>query len=510
MTGIHFALSSSSALLLRFSRSVGGWFAVILFVLAMPQQVFCEVFASSTAAYSILGTGVGARGSALGDSYVALVEDASALFWNPGALGCLQRPMIQTDYRHFPLGGQEQVLAGVLPVHHSGVLGCDITYRDLGTQDGYDAQGVSTQSFHPNDFAFGFGWGIPLSPRVSVGFRTLWFRQNAPDYHETGLVENVGVLVIPCNNVRLGAALKNMGLDTNGFSLPVEMNIGLSRVSQWGEGAEHSLGTAVGLDFRAHDLSRFNMGLEYSYRSAFFLRMGWAPRWGENELNTLQSFTTGVGFSKNGWALDYALTSQAELGWEHRISITWMPPWSKDSARDGMNKNQKREESATPLSNLNVLGSGENVASNTSRGTAKRMDSTRLSQKEGGVSTGKTTTGMDLPPIQESVMTQSSAVTSTSPEQSKDAVVLKFQLVEEDDSNWTPLQLCQRAEKALSEGKADEALSYYQKCVARNPLFEKAWIRISQIQYQKAMEAAQKALKADPQNESLKRWLERH
>jgi hypothetical protein len=510
MIGFHFPSGSRFAPLRRFSRSVGVWFAVILFIILMPRQVFCEVFASSAAAYPVLGTGVGARGTALGDSYVALVEDASALFWNPGALGFLQRSMIQTDYRHFPLGGQEQVLAGVLPLNHSGVLGCDITYRDLGTQDGYNAQGDPTQSFHPSDLAAGFGWGIPLSPRVSVGFRTLWFRQSAPDYHETGLVENVGVLVIPMNNVRFGAALKNMGLDTNGFSLPLEMNIGLSRVSQWGEGGDQSLGTAAGLDFRAHDLSRFNMGLEYSYRSAFFLRMGWTPRWGDNELNSIQGFAAGVGFSRDDWALDYALTSQAELGWEHRISVTWMPPWAKASAYDGINKNQMRGEPSITPSNLNVPCSEENVAPTTYRKTIGRPDSAKLSKKESGVSTDNTNVGMDLPPVQESGVMLSNGVTSAAPDRSKDAVVLKFKLMEEDDSNWTPLQLCQRAEKALSEGKSEEALSYYQKCVARDPHFEKAWIRISQIQYQKAMEAAQKALKADPQNESLKRWLERH
>lgn len=494
-------------------REASRWIRCILLVglsFLAPGWVSPEVLDAGTTAYPILATGVGARGSAMGDSYVALVEDASALFWNPGALGCLQRPMIQTDYRHFPLGGQEQVLAGVLPLNHLGVLGCDITYRDLGTQDGYNAQGDPTQSFHPSDLAAGFGWGIPLSPRVSVGFRTLWFRQSAPDYHETGLVENVGVLLIPMKNVRFGAALKNMGLDTNGFSLPLDMNIGLSRVSQWGKGGDHSLGIAVGLDFRAHDLSRFNMGLEYSYRSSFFLRMGWAPRWGDNELNTLQSFTTGAGISKKGWALDYALTSQAELGWEHRISVTWMPPWAKTSAYDGINKNQKRGEPSTPPSNLNVPGSGENVAPTTFHRTIERPDSARLSKKEAGVSTDKTNAGMDIPPVQESGVMLSNGVTSAAPDHSKDAVVLTFQLMEEDDSNWTPLQLCQKAEKALSEGKPDEALSYYQKCVDRDPHFEKAWIRISQIQYQKAMEAAQKALKADPQNDSLKRWLERH
>jgi hypothetical protein len=408
------------------------------------------------------------------------------------------------------LGGQEQVLAGEVPVKNLGVLGCDFTYRDYGSQDGYDDQGRHTQAFHPYDVSVGIGWGIALSPMLSVGIRTLWFRQGALSYHEKGLLENAGILLGPWKNYKIGVTLKNIGLDSNGFSPPVEMNAGMARQLQWGEAGRHGLCSAFGLDLREHNQHRLNLGFEYAYQKMFFVRMGWAQRWKGNELGAIQGLTVGAGVSKNGWALDYALTSQAELGWVNRISIAWMPPWQKAPIQVRQAKNRLGSElplvfpgvdKPGPLQEIIQPKVRESVEKNVSSPLSQTGDSGRVLRKsmtlEGYGSSGS----------------EAALPTKTTPTvngRTKDAVVLKFKLEEENDADLSWQQLYRKAEKALSEDNLDIALSCYQKCVEKEPGFEKAWIRISQIQYQKALEAAQKALKANPENESLKLWLKQH
>lgn len=471
---------------------------LVCLVLGLPAGGSTAVLDAGAAAFPILATGVGARGTAMGDSYVALVDDASALFWNPGAMGRLQRPILQTDFHHLPLGGHDQVFAGASPIQNLGVLGCDLTYRDYGSQDGYDAQGHPTESFQPCDLSAGVGWGISLSPVVSVGARALWFHQGAAGYHETGLVENVGVLLGPWKRIRLGASLKNMGLDSNGFSPPAEMNLGMVLESQGKQGDRHRFNTALGVDFREHHQHRFNLGVEYSYRKAFFLRMGWAPRWDDNELGDLQGFTSGVGFSKSDWSLDVSLSSQAELGWEQRLTLSWLPPWkgSLNPTRAGADKG--RVMTPNPMGEEPPRKIGKTMPFE--QGISDQADRRRLPPMVGEEP-------LSVPMINEKSATLSAPV---APGRSEDAVVLKFQVMEEEDLNGTPNQLYQRGEKNMARGETDHALSCYQKCVDKDPGFEKAWIRISQIQYQKALEAARNALKTHPNNESLKSWLNRH
>ena len=89
-------------------------------------------------------------------------------------------------------------------------------------------------------------------------------------------------------------------------------------------------------------------------------------------------------------------------------------------------------------------------------------------------------------------------------------MVLKFQILEEADLSASAAQLYRLGEKDLAAGRIEKALRYFQKCVEKDPRFEQAWIRIGQIQYQKAYDAVQKALKANPRNEALRRWLASH
>jgi hypothetical protein len=252
------------------------------------------------------------------------------------------------------------------------------------------------------------------------------------------------------------------------------------------------------VDFREHHQHRFNLGVEYSYRKAFFLRMGWAPRWDDNELGDLQGFTSGVGFSKSDWSLDVSLSSQAELGWEQRLTLSWFPSWKGMMGPTRVGADGGRETTPNPMGGGSPREIGKTMPYE--QGRSDQAGLRRLPPMAGG-------DPFSVPVGDEKNVT---VATPATPGKTGDAVVLKFQISEEDDPNGTALQSFQHAEDALRDGKTEEALAYYNKCVTKDPGFEKAWIRISQIQYQKAMEAAQKALKANPNNESLKGWLNRH
>ena len=80
---------------------------------------------------SILADGAGNRALALGGSYVAIADDASASIWNPGGLGWLQRREFQATHTNLiGLGFNEQFASVVLPSWRWGVG--SLTFRRFG------------------------------------------------------------------------------------------------------------------------------------------------------------------------------------------------------------------------------------------------------------------------------------------------------------------------------------------------------------------------------------------
>ena len=84
-------------------------------------------------AFQFLKIGVGARGVAMGESFVAVANDASALYWNPA--GLVQLPENQVIAAHTEY---------VADIKH------DYLRRDVSPH-GQDAVGVSFTSLHMKD-----------------------------------------------------------------------------------------------------------------------------------------------------------------------------------------------------------------------------------------------------------------------------------------------------------------------------------------------------------------------
>jgi tetratricopeptide (TPR) repeat protein len=59
-------------------------------------------------------------------------------------------------------------------------------------------------------------------------------------------------------------------------------------------------------------------------------------------------------------------------------------------------------------------------------------------------------------------------------------------------------------------GKSREALKYYLAAIEKNPNDERAWILQGNLQVRMGMDAYREALRLNPQNESLRQWLENH
>src|SRR5690348_10821830 len=75
---------------------------------------------AGTSSGSFLKIGVGARAVALGESYVAVANDPSTIYWNPAGLASLQRQEVQFSHADWPADVHYEHAVWVLPSRRFG------------------------------------------------------------------------------------------------------------------------------------------------------------------------------------------------------------------------------------------------------------------------------------------------------------------------------------------------------------------------------------------------------
>src|SRR5580765_1234401 len=75
---------------------------------------------AGTSSGSFLKIGVGARATGLGETFVAVANDPSAIYWNPAGLASLQRSELLLSHIEWPADIRYEHAAWVLPVRRLG------------------------------------------------------------------------------------------------------------------------------------------------------------------------------------------------------------------------------------------------------------------------------------------------------------------------------------------------------------------------------------------------------
>src|SRR5262245_16293035 len=129
-------------------------------LLVIWPSVVCAGFNSGsvgTTTANFLKLGAGARGEAMGEAYSAVVNDATALYWNPAGLtrvssndvSFMHAPYIASSYYDYGAYAHR-----VGP--HAG--GLAVQYFSAGRITETDATNTPVGSFSPNDLAVSLGY----------------------------------------------------------------------------------------------------------------------------------------------------------------------------------------------------------------------------------------------------------------------------------------------------------------------------------------------------------------
>lgn len=278
-----------------------------------------------SAGVPFLRLGMGARASGMGEAFSAVAEDASAVYWNPGAMA----PVLGTNLILMHNEYIQSVRVEQAAVTHEtdwGTLGLSFTglYMDDIERRDDNASATPLGEYGVYDVSFALAFARYVVPNVSVGVSVKSILERIDEVSAKGVAFDVGIYHISrIEGVKLAAVAGNLGprmkFDSEEFPLPAYGKIGGSY-----ERAIPALdgGILASLDimFPNDDDVREHLGAEYNYQRMLFLRAGYKAGYDS------QGATFGLGVNYRSVSIDYAwMLVKNDLGDSHRIGLGFIP-----------------------------------------------------------------------------------------------------------------------------------------------------------------------------------------
>lgn len=308
-----------------------------------------------TSAAQFLKIGVGARAIGMGGAFVALSNDASALYWNPAGLVLLGKVNFTTTHTEWFAGLYHDFIGAAIPIGDDA-LGFSITSLntdeiEITTLEQPDGTGIY---YDASDLAINISYARKLTDRFSVGVTGKFIQQKL--YHESakGFALDVGtILFTGFRGLKIGMCLSNFGtgmkldgrdlivphdpggdiaitpakqaqMSTESWPLPTNFRVGIA-VDIIGRGGSffHTEATRLTLAIDGNrptdNVERGNIGLEFDWYDRITARIGYKYNYAE------QNLTYGGGYNfklgRTNITIDYAWASFGRLDNVHRFTL---------------------------------------------------------------------------------------------------------------------------------------------------------------------------------------------
>lgn len=280
---------------------------IIPSIVVLLPSLNCYASSLGTTAANFLKVGVGARATAMGEAFTALVDDGTSLYWNPAGLTQLEERGFSATYNSWLEGISQGYLSLIFPSSR-GTLGFGINYVDMGKLEGRDEYGNPTGDFGASDIHLFAGYADKFK-NISWGITAGWLRDKIEKDTKTTFLGNIGLLYPLNERFTLGVAAQNIGSKLGSDPLPLTFKVGaVSKLE--------TLTLAVDIVKPQDNEICYCLGAEWWLRDVVALRIGY-----KTNQDVGQGLTAGIGYRFERIWLDYAYVPYGDLGDTHRISL---------------------------------------------------------------------------------------------------------------------------------------------------------------------------------------------
>jgi len=293
----------------------------ILMVLLSLVPAAAHAGDPGSAGVPFLRVGMGARAAAMGDAYAAIAEDASTVYWNPGAMPAVLGTHVSLTHTEYFLSMRLEH-AAVTHETKWGTFGFSFTGLYMDDMERYDevASALPVGYFGAYDASFAVAYGRYLFPNVAVGLSVKPIWERIDELSADGIAVDAGIFhVSRVRGLNLAAVVGNVGppmkFVEEEFALPRYVRVGGSYEREI-TSLEGRLLLAFDLMFPNDDDMRQHIGAEYAYRRMVALRAGYKGGFDS------QGATFGLGVMWRNLDVDYAfLPVSNDIGDTHRMGI---------------------------------------------------------------------------------------------------------------------------------------------------------------------------------------------
>jgi len=307
-----------------------------------------------TTSASFLEIGAGAKAIGMGSAFVAIANDASALYWNVAGIARIEKNQLIFSYNKWFADIKYNYFGGIFPAGNMGTFGAFITYLstdDMAVRTIEYPEGTG-EKFNATDFAMGLSYAINLTDRFSIGFTTKYVSEKIWHMKSHAIAFDIGTLFqTQFKTLKIGMSITNFGnkmqmsgkdaaitydidpnkygnndrimghLDSDKFQMPLNFRLGISFDVFDAQVGKMTMGIDA---LHPNNNSEYMaIGTEYSYNDFLFLRAGYNSLFLKNSEEG-----PSVGFGINyqlypgiKFILDYAWTKYNDLGNINRISM---------------------------------------------------------------------------------------------------------------------------------------------------------------------------------------------
>ncbi|QQS38042.1 MAG: PorV/PorQ family protein [Ignavibacteriales bacterium] len=316
---------------------------ILIFLTVCSSNSFAQLFpvlggqraGISTAQF--LKIGVGGRATALGDAFVAIANDASALYWNPAGLVQFEKNQVIFSHNSWVVDINHDFVGAVYHLDGTNSFGLSLTtlgmdempvtteFAPFGTGEYFSYKDLAIAVTYSRKMTeqFSFGGTVRYIEETLDKLKMRGFMVDLGTYYWTGLgstrfavtVSNFGNNLAPDGDVVL-VGKRNIS-EWQSFAPPTIFRIGFAFEPY--ENEEHKVTTSIQLNHPNDNSENLSTGAEYNWKNILFIRGGYKFNVEE------QNYTFGAGLnapvSIAELTLDYAYSNFSRLGSAHRFSI---------------------------------------------------------------------------------------------------------------------------------------------------------------------------------------------
>jgi len=268
---------------------------VNLLIILLPTFLFPD----------FIGMNNGARSIAMGNAFVALSDESSAIFYNPAGLANISR---------FDLIASRQKLYGISDLHNDMIA---ISFPTSFLRTGLAVQQIRLDNEYSEQILYFSVAGIIRPENIPIRFGgSLKYESVGVENYQSVTVNNpssldldLGILIDITENLFWGYSIKNLLEPEFEF---ISISDKLNKIHTMGFCYNWRNSVNFLADYIWTDMdSQWNLGSEIWFFDVFAARLGMYN----------ERLTAGVGLKTKKWLVDSAILTHKELGSTYRISF---------------------------------------------------------------------------------------------------------------------------------------------------------------------------------------------